>query len=169
MCIYMRASREWSSIYFRNLVFGVEDGLVSTVGLLSGIAIADVPRETIILTGIVLVFVEAISMAAGSFLSEASVEELDLKRRTGAGESLKAGLTMFFSYFVAGFIPLVPYIFMGEDAFSRSIMASLIVLFLLGAWSGRLSRAGIVRSALRMTIIGGLAVAVGVTAGAFLG
>lgn len=165
----MRASREWSSIYFRNLIFGVEDGLVSTVGLLSGIAIAEVPRETIILTGMVLIFVEAISMAAGSFLSEASVEELDKKARTGSGESLKAGLTMFASYFVAGLIPLAPYVYLGEEAFRYSILASLAALLLLGAWSGTLSRAGIIRSALRMAIVGGLAVAVGVGAGSLLG
>lgn len=165
----MRASREWTSIYFRNLIFGVEDGLVSTVGLLSGIAIADVPRETIILTGIVLIFVEAISMAAGSFLSEASVEELEVKKRTSAGESFKAGATMFASYFIAGLIPLAPYIYLAHDAFRFSIIASLITLFLLGAWSGRLSRAGVLRSAIRMAVVGGLAVAVGAAAGLVLG
>ena len=61
--------------YFRNFIFGVEDSLVSTVGLLSGIAIADVPGHTIFLTGVVLIFVEAFSMAAGTFLSEYSAEE----------------------------------------------------------------------------------------------
>lgn len=165
----MRASREWSSIYFRNLVFGIEDGIVSTVGLLSGIAIADVPRETIILTGTVLVFVEAISMAAGSFLSEASVEELDMKKRAKSEESVKAGTTMFFSYFIAGFIPLLPYIYMMEDALGASIVVSIVTLFLLGAWSGKLSRAGVLRSAFRMVIVGGIAVGVGVTAGALVG
>ncbi len=164
----MRAPREWSSIYFRNLIFGVEDGLVSTVGLLSGIAIADVPRETIILTGIVLIFVEAISMAAGSFLSEASVEDLDKKKPAGSAESFKAGFTMFVSYFIAGLIPLAPYAIMGANAFHTSILASLVTLFILGAWSGKFTRAGIMRSALRMLIVGGLAVAVGATAGLVL-
>ncbi len=165
----MRAAREWTSIYFRNLIFGVEDGLVSTVGLLSGIAIAEVPRETIILTGVVLIFVEAVSMAAGSFLSEASVEELETRKRTSPGESFKAGSTMFASYFVAGFVPLAPYIWLGDQAFQYSIYASIIALFLLGAWTGKLSRAGILRSALRMSIVGGIAVLVGATAGFLLG
>src|SRR5262245_46938731 len=61
--------------YFRNFVFGVEDSLVSTVGLLSGVAIAGLAREEIFLTGVILIFVEAVSMAAGSFLSESSAEE----------------------------------------------------------------------------------------------
>ena len=52
----------------------MEDSLVSTVGLLSGVAVANVPMTTILLTGLILIFVEAISMAAGSFLSEYSAE-----------------------------------------------------------------------------------------------
>ena len=52
--------------YFRNFIFGVEDSLVSTVGLLSGVAIAGVPSRTILLTGVVLILVEAFSMAAGA-------------------------------------------------------------------------------------------------------
>lgn len=165
----MRLSREWTSIYFRNFIFGVEDGLVSTAGFLSGIAIAGLPRETIILTGIVLIFVEAVSMAVGSFLSEASVEELEVRKRTNPIESFKAGSTMFASYIVAGLIPLIPYVYFGAEALWYSIYASLIALFLLGAWSGRLSRAGIVRSALRMSIVGGVAVLVGAMAGLVLG
>ena len=61
-------------LYMRNLIFGAEDSLVSTVGLLSGIAIGGVPKSAIILTGIVLIFVEAFSMGVGSYLSEYSVE-----------------------------------------------------------------------------------------------
>src|SRR3990167_8323104 len=99
-----------SALFLRNLVFGVEDGLVSTVGLLSGIAIAGVDRETIFLTGIVLIFVEAFSMAAGSFLSEASVEEMHGGADDTRG-SIAAGAVMFFSYFAAGILPPFPYIF----------------------------------------------------------
>lgn len=157
-----------TTVAFRNLIFGVEDGLVSTVGLLSGIAIAGVPRSTILLTGVVLIFVEAVSMAAGSFLSEASAE--DLTRRNEDTRPIVAGSVMFLSYFIAGFIPLAPYVFVPtSDAFGFSIVASLLALFVLGFWSGSLSRTRRFRSALRMSIVGGLAVAVGVAAGALIG
>ena len=62
----MRSTNNTS--YYRNFVFGVEDSLVSTVGLLSGISIAGVTNKTIIMTGVILIFVEAVSMGAGSFL-----------------------------------------------------------------------------------------------------
>ncbi len=151
----------------RNLVFGVEDGLVSTVGLLSGIAIAGVARETIFLTGVVLIFVEAFSMAAGSFLSEASVEEMDGGEDDTRG-SIAAGATMFAAYFFAGLIPLLPYaVFEVADAFPLSMLFSVLALLILGYWSGRKTKAAW-RKAVRMAFVGGLAIIVGVFAGAML-
>ncbi len=154
------------SSYIRNFVFGVEDSLVSTVGLLSGIAIADVPRATILLTGVVLIFVEAISMAAGSFLSEYSVEEFEKKSKVPAGRAIANAGVMLVSYFFSGFIPLAPYIFLAtSSAFIYSNVLSGVALFLLGVWGARLSHVSIWRSGLRTLIVGGIAIAVGIAAG----
>lgn len=158
--------RTISATYFRNFIFGVEDSLVSTVGLLSGIAIADVERSTIILSGVVLIFVEAISMAAGSFLSETSAQSYAAQSEQPLRSSITSGMIMFFSYFLAGFIPLAPYFFLTTPvAFPLSIAASLAALFVLGVVGAKLSRTNIVPNALRMLIGGGLAIAVGVIVG----
>lgn len=155
--------------YFRNFIFGVEDSLVSTVGLLSGVAIAGVARETILLTGIILIFVEAFSMAAGSFLSEASAEEFTTKHEAVASGSFAAGAIMFASYFAAGFIPLFPYLIAGGNyALGLSITFSVLALFVLGLAGGMISKTSVLKSALRMAIVGGIAIAVGVTVGSFL-
>jgi VIT1/CCC1 family predicted Fe2+/Mn2+ transporter len=155
-----------AATYFRNFIFGVEDSLVSTVGLLSGIAIADVGRETILLTGVVLIFVEAFSMAAGSFLSEASAEEYVARADTQKKLSYTAGIIMFFSYFIAGFIPLFPYIiFPATSALFYSVAFSLLALFVLGAIGGHVSETGILKRGIRMAIVGGIAILVGVCAG----
>jgi len=156
--------------YFRNFIFGVEDSLVSTVGLLSGVAIAGVARDMILLTGLILIFVEAFSMAAGSFLSETSAEEFTTKREATASGSFLGGVIMFGSYFVAGFIPLFPYIITeGGAALAFSISASVLTLFVLGLASGILSRTSLLRGALRMAIVGGVAIGIGVVVGSFLG
>ena len=55
------------ALYIRNFVFGVEDSLASTVGLLSGIATAGVNASTIVVTGAVLIFVEAFSRVSFLF------------------------------------------------------------------------------------------------------
>src|SRR3989344_8886668 len=156
-----------SALFLRNLVFGVEDGLVSTVGLLSGIALAGVPRGTIFLTGVVLIFVEAFSMAAGSFLSEASVEEMDGGEDDTRG-SVDAAVIMFAAYFVAGLVPLLPYLaFEVGRAFPLSIVSSVLALLLLRYWSGRKTNAAW-RKAVRMALVGGLAILVGIFAGRLL-
>jgi predicted membrane protein (TIGR00267 family) len=155
--------------YLRNFIFGVEDSLVSTIGLLSGIAIAGVQKETILITGIILIFVEAVSMAAGSFVSESSVEEYINKKEETTSESIFSSIIMFFSYFLSGFIVILPYmIFPVSEAFKISIVLSIFSLFILGIISGKISKINIFKNGLKMAIVGGLAILVGTLAGNLL-
>lgn len=156
-------------MYVRNFVFGVEDSLVSTVGLLSGIAAAGVGRGTILLTGVILIFVEALSMAVGSYLSEFSAEEYMRHTEMSFKHPLLGGVIMFFSYFLAGFVPLLPYALASRSfAFILSILGSLVALFALGVVSARAVRRPFLRSALRMLFLGGIAIAVGIIVGQFM-
>ncbi len=59
----------------REVVFGLEDGIVSTLGSLTGIAAATQDSYIIILAGFVIVFVESLSMAAGTYLSNKTDKE----------------------------------------------------------------------------------------------
>lgn len=143
--------------------------MVSTVGLLSGVAVADVGKSTILLTGVILLLVEGLSMAVGSFLTESSVEEYTHQADVFAKRNIVSGVIMFFSYFLSGFIPLSPYLFWPVDtALIVSVCLSVISLFILGVISARLSGANIFKDGFRMAIVGGLAIAVGMVAGNFL-
>ena len=144
--------------------------MVSTIGLLSGIAVAGVPRPTIILTGIILIFVEAISMAAGSFLSEYSVEEeTNRKPVMPFKKSLFGGGVMFFSYFIAGFIPLFPYLTQSiTSPFKISVSVSLVSLFILGLLGGKAKRVNVLKRGIRMVVIGGFAIAAGIIVGGLI-
>jgi predicted membrane protein (TIGR00267 family) len=64
----------------RELVFGLEDGLVSTLGAVAGIAAGTQDGRIVVLSGLVLIVVEALSMAAGSYLSNKSHREMLEKR-----------------------------------------------------------------------------------------
>ena len=155
------------ALYFRNFIFGVEDSLVSTVGLLSGIAIAGVPRATIFLTGMVLIFVEGFSMGVGSFLSEDSSEGVMHQKQVKDFHVILAAIIMFISYFFAGFIPLFPYtILETPKAFPVSILLSLVTLFILGLISARYSKRNYLKTGLKMLVIGGIAIGLGVFVGA---
>src|SRR3990167_3674571 len=155
-----------SVIYIRNFIFGVEDSLASTVGLLSCVAAAGVPEATIILTGLVLISVEAFSMAVGSFVSEESAEEYLKRGDVSPRKPLVGSLVMFFSYFVAGFIPLLPYAILDvRSALITSIVLSLAALFVLGITGAGLSHTNKLKHGMRMFFIGGVAVLVGVVVG----
>lgn len=164
--INMTKPTQKSIDYLRNFIFGVEDSLVSTVGLLSGIAIAQTPRATIILSGIVLIFVEAFSMGVGSFLSDHSAEEYKKQKEVSGSGVVKSSLVMFFSYFFTGFIPLAPYLYLEPSlALPISITASLAALFALGIFSAKKFRGSIWRKGLEMLLVGGFAIAIGVIVG----
>lgn len=152
--------------YFRNFIFGVEDSLVSTVGLLSGVAAAGQSSKTIVLTGFVLVFVEAFSMAVGSLVSENGVAELSKKQSVPLRDSLGDAVVMFVSYLVSGFLVVSPYIFLSSAlAFEVSIAASLVALILLGLISGFLTGTSKARGGLVMFLLGGSAIALGILVG----
>lgn len=157
-----------TALLLRNLVFGIEDSLVSTVGLLSGIAVTGSSSALILLTGTILIFVEAFSMAVGSFLSEDSVQIYVEHHKNSYVAPLVGGVVMFMSYFISGFIPLLPYVFFRTgDAFLVSIFSALTALFLLGAISAKMFGIHFVRQGIKMLIMGGIAILVGVLAGKF--
>jgi VIT1/CCC1 family predicted Fe2+/Mn2+ transporter len=153
-----------------NFTFGVEDSLVSTVGLVSGVAVGGMARQSIILTGAVLIFVEALSMGVGSFLTDQSVEEFEKHREVAAKNSLPGAVVMFVSYFLAGLIPLVPYLIVAvKTAFPVSMVMTLMSLFVLGLANGIYSKVHPIKEGLRMMFFGGLAIIGGVTVGKIFG
>lgn len=64
---------------FREIVFGMQDGMVSTLGAVTGIAVGTNDQFVVLLAGVIVIVVESISMSIGSFTSSAS--ERDVQRR----------------------------------------------------------------------------------------
>src|SRR3989304_8650957 len=60
----------------REFVFGIQDGLISTVGLLAGVQGATENNAVVILTGMTSMLAGAISMAAGSYLFSSAEKEI---------------------------------------------------------------------------------------------
>jgi VIT1/CCC1 family predicted Fe2+/Mn2+ transporter len=60
----------------REFVFGIQDGLISTVGLLSGVSAATQHRAIVLLTGIAAAITGGVSMATGSFLATRTEKEI---------------------------------------------------------------------------------------------
>ena len=155
-----------SDANLRNFIFGVEDSLVSTVGLLAGVAVAQISHKEVIITGLVLIVVEGLSMGVGSFLTEETTEEMS----GYAPQPLKAfkgAIVMLISYSLAGLIPLAPYAFIQDNtAVIVSVIVSLIGLFGLGIGTSIFyHRPRPWVRGLKMVVLGGIAVLFGMLVG----
>lgn len=153
--------------YIRNFIFGAEDSLVSTVGLLVGISVGGLMQHDIVMTGVTLIFVEAFSMGVGSYLSEYTTDESYMQESTAFKESLSSSIIMFVSYLVVGLVPLLPFVFIsnGWVASATSITGTLLALFVLGVVSSKLLKLNTFRSSIRMVALGGIAISIGLIVG----
>lgn len=152
--------------YLRSFVFGCQDALVSTAGIIVGVATAVPNKQYIVLTGLVAIMVEALSMTAGQYLSEKSVHQLPGSHHH---DSLFVGsLTMFIAYLIGGFIPILP-ILIAPLSISPllSVLFSFAGLFLLGYLKGKYFTGHSIYNSLEMMIVGGLTVLIGVFVGSF--
>lgn len=152
--------------YVHSSVFGIEDSLVSSTGLIAGVAVASGNKNFVILAGLVGIIVESTSMAAGEYISEET--EIDLSNGRDKSNPILSGAIMFFSYFLAGFVPLLPIIFF-KLPFSLyiSITLAAVGLFLLGVIKGKITQRSLFKSGLKVLIIGGIAATVGIIVGIF--
>lgn len=151
--------------YLRSGLFGIQDGLVSTTGVVVGISTGVEDKAIIILASLVAVTVEASSMAAGQYSSEKAVHQLD---KTGKHtDSLMLGaLIMFFGYLLGGIVPIIPtVIFDQPEARIIAIIAAFFGLFILGYAKGHLVKVKPLRSALELFVIGAMATGIGLLVG----
>jgi vacuolar iron transporter family protein len=70
----------------REFIFGIQDGLISTVGLLAGVQGATESNMVVMITGLTAMFAGAVSMAAGSYLSSSAEKEIFAKELRDAQE-----------------------------------------------------------------------------------
>src|SRR5205809_6609911 len=145
----------------REFVFGIQDGLISTVSLLAGIQGAIESNIVVIITGLTAMFSGAISMAAGSYLSSgaqkeifdkelAEAEQLAEREPYMAAEGLlkalaEEGLSKEHSYRMVKVLSQQQYVFLrtfqekvfglGSAEINRPLQAALImgVSFMFGA------------------------------------
>lgn len=160
----MRLNKE----YLQSAMFGLNDALVSTTGVMVGISAGTSDKSLIILAGAVTILVEALSMGSGQYLSLKSAQEYQDK--TNRREATISGVVMYLSYIIGGLVPLLPIIFLPVEWSSiAAIIASLTGLLVLGYVKGKIVKASPWRSALEIFIIGGIATAVGLVVGILLG
>lgn len=151
--------------YLRSILFGVENSLISTVGLIAGISIGANDNHFVILGASVAIVIEAVAMGAGEYLSDDAVQDLDKIKRHPDNPAL-SGLLMMVAGTIAGLIPLAPVLaFAYPTSLILSITVAMVVLFLLGYIKGRVLNRRSFTSGTKTLVVGGLATLLGFAAG----
>jgi len=154
--------------YLRSLMFGLQDGIVSTTGVVVGISIGVDNKAIVILAAFVAVMVEATSMAAGQYSSEKAVHQMD-KSGKHTDSLIMGALIMFFAYLAGGMLSIIPTILLDQPiARYVAVISALTGLFTIGYLKGLLIEGSSLRSAIEMLIIGGIATTIGLLVGIWL-
>ncbi len=169
----------------RHFVFGVEDGLVSTLGVITGVSTGAADTNFVILAGLAAAFTGATSMAAGTFLSTKSqkdyydrllgskikgidgVERKEMRALHAEHENpLRAAIVIWVSFMLSALVPILPFYF--AEAPLASLLALIFTtaaLFIFGATRALYTKRKWYYGAFEMVAIGLLAAAVGFAVG----
>lgn len=60
----------------REIVFGVQDGILTTLGIITGVGVAENERSAVLLSGFLALFAGALSMGVGEYLGRKSEREV---------------------------------------------------------------------------------------------
>jgi vacuolar iron transporter family protein len=104
---------------------------------------------------------EGLAANPNVFLRTKVEKELGLSPESG-GAALGDGIVVGLSYVLAAIVPLWPYLVFGRlTALVVSVCCTLVALFALGVFKGRVGRQRQLRAGLQVLVIGGVSAAVG--------
>jgi len=158
--------------YIREIVFGLEDSLVSTLGAIIGIAVGSQSRFVVILSGLVILAAEATSMSAGSYLSSKSATDTEKQLHSSSKEHdhktnpVLGAIVMGLFYLFGGCIPLLPFFLLDvQTAIVPSVGLTALSLFLVGYWASRFTKRPAIKSGLEMMSVSLAAAIIGYLVG----
>lgn len=154
--------------YVGDLVYGANDGLVTTFTVVSGVAGAALSPRVVIILGFVNLLADGFSMGASNFLSIRSSVAAEGKDR-GIREPLAHGAATFAAFVLVGAVPLLSYVVPGVGPpFGVSALLTALALFGAGASRAWVIPKGWARAGGEMLAVGLLAAAVAYGAGLLL-
>jgi VIT1/CCC1 family predicted Fe2+/Mn2+ transporter len=152
--------------YLPDLIFGANDGTITTLAVVSGVVGAALSLKVILILGFANLLADGFSMGASNVLSRRSTtgENAMPTLRAASGH----GLATFVGFVAAGIVPLLAYLFPGfeESRFLAAVALALTTLFGVGASRSIFTGRGWLISGIEMLIIGALAACVAYGVGA---
>jgi VIT1/CCC1 family predicted Fe2+/Mn2+ transporter len=152
--------------YLPDLVYGANDGIITTFAVVSGVVGADLSERVILILGFANLVADGFSMGASNFLARRSHADAD--ERADRPEAVRHGVATMVGFLTAGLVPLIAYLVpLSDDVrFPAAIALTLGTLFAVGASRTLVTKLGWIRSGLEMLLVGAAAAAVAYGIGA---
>ena len=159
----------------REILMGAQDNLTNVLAVMIGVSIGAGRSDLVALAGLSAAVAEAVSM--GGVLYSSTRAGNNHERRAGVemvGEvgrlsPAQSGFTTFGAALLGGLLPLAPFaLFPLRAAVVVSIVVSVIALFALGSWTGKVSGAVWWRDGIRLAVVAGIAAGAAAVVGTFV-
>ncbi|WP_373184988.1 VIT1/CCC1 transporter family protein [Halopseudomonas sp.] len=155
--------QKWRSLlqkYLPDLVYGANDGLVTTFAIVAGVAGASLSNTVVLILGFASLLADGFSMATSDYLSERT--PTDIKDQRERGSAARHGFATFVGFIVPGIVPLIAYLLPLAPSlqFPLAAVLTLLTLFAVGAGRGAVSRLPPWKAGGEMLLVGALAAAV---------
>jgi VIT1/CCC1 family predicted Fe2+/Mn2+ transporter len=157
--------------YVRDLIYGANDGIITTFAVVAGVAGASFEARVVVILGFANLLADGFSMGASNFFAIRSDEAVRRSRREAAREPFPArhSVATFLAFVVAGVVPLLSYVLvLRADAFASAVALTLAALFLVGAARSLGTVVRWWRSGGEMLVVGAAAAAVAYGVGAWI-
>jgi VIT1/CCC1 family predicted Fe2+/Mn2+ transporter len=132
-----RGAAGFTRHYIRDLVYGANDGIITTFAVVSGVAGGSLSHVAILVVGAANLAADGVSMGAGNLLAIRADERA--REAEGLPEleryPWKHGLATLMAFVAAGSIPLVPFVLPLDPSIrlTAATAVTFTTLFLLGA------------------------------------
>jgi VIT1/CCC1 family predicted Fe2+/Mn2+ transporter len=157
--------------YLGDLIYGANDGLITTFAVVSGVTGASLEARIILILGFANLLADGFSMGASNFLAIRSAEDVRAVEGRDPEEPFaeRHATATFTAFVIAGAVPLLSYLFTtGDRAFPIAIGLTLACLFVVGAARSLVTTRPWWRAGGEMLIVGAAAALVAYGVGAFI-
>lgn len=157
--------------YLKDLVYGANDGIITTFAVVAGVAGAQLEARIVLILGFANLLADGFSMGASNFLSIRSDEAVRRASGLAVQEPFPSrhSIATFVAFVVAGIVPLLSYAFgETENRFPIAVLLTLVALFGVGAARALVTRLKWWRSGFEMLIVGSAAAVVAYGVGYFI-
>lgn len=159
----------------REVLMGAQDNLTNVLAVMLGVAVGAGRSDLVALAGVSAAVAEAVSMGGVLYSSTRASDNQD-RRANGAPVNVgtrlspsQSGLTTFVAALLGGLVPLVPFAVLPlRESVVVAVAISMVALFALGSWTGRISGAVWWRDGLRLLLVACVAAVAAAVVGTLL-